>query len=211
MGLKASLAQQRDAIEGRLKTLSTRSKLFILIMTVGIICGGFWYFFYQDYQARIAQRAKEIDETSRRLEQLKKAERMSHEIEKQLAEAEAKLKELLVFLPDIREIPSVLENISGLGSKAGLKQLILFEPKGEEIREFHVAIPIQLEMVGEYHRLGAFYDELSRTQRVIRVRDFTMKRQAQMGDIHVDCTVETYRYLETPPEGQQQGQGKAKK
>jgi type IV pilus assembly protein PilO len=148
----------------------------------------------------IAQKTKEIEEAKNRLDQLKRAEKMSKDLEKQLAEAESKLQELLALLPDIREIPSILENISGLGGRVGLKQLILFEPKGEELREFHAAIPIHLTMLGEYGKMGMFFDELAHGKRVIKVREFTMKRKGNSGEVDVDCMVETYRYVEKPPE-----------
>lgn len=199
MKIKEELARHKEAIEKRLKTLNTVKKLVILLITVAAIGGGFWYFIYQDNVAKIEQRKKDIEQAKNRLQQLKMAERKSKEIEKQISEAEAKLREMLVYLPDIREIPSILEKISGLGSKTGLKQLILFEPKGEELREFHAAIPIHLEMVGGYDNVGMFFDELSRTERVIKVRQFTMKRKGS-GEVNIDSIVETYRYVETPPE-----------
>lgn len=199
MKVKEHLARQKEAIEARLKTTTSRNKVLILILTVALICSGFWYFIYQDNVTKIAQRAKEIEDAKKRLDQLKRTEKMSKDLEKQVAEAEAKLQELLVYLPDVREIPSILEKISGLGSRVGLKQLILFEPKGEELREFHAEIPIHLEMVGDYSKVGMFFDEIANADRVIRVREFTMKRQGN-GEVHVNCTVETYRYVEKPPE-----------
>jgi len=200
MKLKEELANTKKSIESYVKTLSNRSKILILIGTVLIIVGGFWYFIYQNNEAMIAQKTKEIEEAKNRLDQLKRAEKMSKDLEKQLAEAESKLQELLVLLPDIREIPSILENISGLGGRVGLKQLILFEPKGEELREFHAAIPIHLTMLGEYSKMGMFFDELAHGKRVIKVREFTMKRKGNSGEVDVDCMVETYRYVEKPPE-----------
>jgi hypothetical protein len=35
---------------------------------------------------------------------------------------------------------------------------------------------------------------------VIKVREFTMKRKGNSGEVDVDCMVETYRYVEKPPE-----------
>jgi type IV pilus assembly protein PilO len=206
MKIKQDLLRQREVIENTLKTLNTAKKLLILFVTVLAIAGGFWYFIYQDNVAKIEQKKKEIEQAKNRLQQLKMAERKSKELEKQVAEAEAKLREMLVYLPDVKEIPSVLEKISQLGSKTGLKQLILFEPRGEELREFHAAIPIHLEMVGGYDNVGMFFDELSRTERVIKVKQFTMKRKGS-GEINIDSIVETYRYVETPPE---QPKGKKK-
>ncbi|MEJ5301478.1 MAG: type 4a pilus biogenesis protein PilO [Thermodesulforhabdaceae bacterium] len=206
MKFKNDLAQKKEVIESYLKTLSNRKKIAILIGTVLIISGSFWYFIYQGNEKIIAQKTKEIEEARNRLDQLKRAEKMSKDLEKQLTEAEAKLQELLVFLPDIREIPSILENISGLGGRVGLKQLILFEPKGEELREYHAAILIHLTMLGDYNKVGMFFDELAHTQRVLKVRDFTMKRKGN-GEVDVDCMVETYRYVEKPPE---QPKGKKK-
>ena len=50
--------------------------------------------------------------------------------EKELAQIEAQFKEALTLLPNTREIPSLLTNISNLARDCGL-EIMLFQPKPE--------------------------------------------------------------------------------
>ncbi len=196
---KTWFSTQKELIEARLKTLTRRNKILILVLTVVLIGGGFWYFFYKPNNEKIITKQREIEEAKKRLDQLKQAALRVNQVQKQLDEIDEKLQDLLVYLPDIKEIPSLLETISGTGSKVGLKQIVLFEPGAEELREFHTAIPIRLHLVGNFHNLGSFYDELAQIKRVVKVRLFEIKRKGE-GEVDVNCVVETYRYLEKPPE-----------
>ena len=49
-------------------------------------------------------------------------------LEKEIALSEEELATLLMMLPDQKEIPGLLENVSRLGTKVGLEN-ILFQPQ----------------------------------------------------------------------------------
>lgn len=212
MKLKEYFILQRGKIENTLKNTPNSRKIIVLVLSVLLICGNFWYFIYQRNVEKISKLTKEVDDAKNRLYQLKKYEKMSKELEKQITEAENKLQEMLAYLPDVREIPSILEKISLIGSSVGLEQLVLFEPKGEEMRDYHAAITINLEMIANYHQMGMFFDELAHIPRVIKVKKLTVsppaKKQPQKeqkvqylpGIVNVQCTMETYRYVDKPLE-----------
>ena len=120
-------------------------------------------------------------------------------LEKELAQSEEELTKLLTLLPDQKEIPGLLENVSRLGAKVGLEN-ILFQPQPEVIQEFYAIIPIRLDLLGTFNDLGVFLDNISKLNRILKVESLTLTRQKdkQASLLQVGCTVVTYRFLEKP-------------
>jgi type IV pilus assembly protein PilO len=77
---------------------------------------------------------------------------------------------------------------------------ILFQPQAEQPREFYAIIPIRLDLIGTYHKLGVFFDSMSKLNRILKVENLTMTRQKGASVLQVGCTVMTYRFLEKPAE-----------
>lgn len=75
-------------------------------------------------------------------------------MQKELEQAEEEFARLLSFLPDQKEIPGLLEKVSQLGRKWGLR--ISFQPQAEMPKEFYAMIPVRLDLIGTYHELGIF-------------------------------------------------------
>ncbi|MCK5437647.1 MAG: type 4a pilus biogenesis protein PilO, partial [Desulfobulbaceae bacterium] len=66
-----------------------------------------------------------------------------------------RFKRASLLLPQQKEIPSLLTNISSEGTNAGL-DFISFTPKGETPKEFYADIPINIQVKGPYHNVGTF-------------------------------------------------------
>ncbi len=63
----------------------------------------------------------------------------------------------------------------------------------------HAEWPIQLELEGTYHRLGEFFDEISRFSRIINIGAINIRAVDQpdtVTTITVQCTATTYVLLE---------------
>lgn len=184
-------------IEEVLKNLDNRRKVLIFVLTIALICGGFWYFFYRDYDQSLKKLRDYVNSSRQKLTRLKETSIKASKLEEELAQAQKALDELLVALPELREIPGILQTVSEMGAKAGLEQL-LFEPKNEEVKDFYSVIPVALDLKGSYHTIGLFYDQIAHFERVIKVRSFTLQRpkEKEKGDLLiVKCNIETYRYL----------------
>ncbi|SFN11115.1 type 4a pilus biogenesis protein PilO [Thermodesulforhabdus norvegica] len=198
-------------IEESLKNLDNRRKVLIMVLTVALIVGGFWYFFYRDYDKTIKRLRQDVTSARQQLTRLKQASVKAKQLEEELAMAQRALDELLVALPELREIPGILQSVSEMGAKAGLEQL-LFEPKNEEIKDFYSVIPVALDLRGSYHTIGLFYDQIAHFERVIRVRSFTLQRPKEGGNLlSVKCDIETYRYLGEQAAQQQTDESKESK
>ena len=116
-------------------------------------------------------------------------------------QAEEKFAAVSVLLPQQKEIPSLLTNISGLGTSSGL-DFLSFRPKGEVPVDFYAEIPVDIQVRGGYHNVGSFLDQISKLPRIVNVSDIKMGSPTRAGDEMVLSTsfnLVTYRFIEPKP------------
>lgn len=185
-------------LQDKLTALSFQNKIALFVLTFVLLGGGFYYFIYSDQAETIVRLTGGIAEQEKKLVQVKQAAAQVDVLLKELAVSEKEFKELLKFLPDQKEIPALLDNISHLGAQIGLEN-ILFQPQGEVVKDFYAIIPIRLDMVGTYQQVGTFLDSLSKMNRILKVDSLNLNRTANTSVLQVGCTIVTYRFMETPP------------
>jgi len=137
----------------------------------------------------------------------------------QLAEMEKSFGAMLRQLPNKTEVPNLLVDISQTGLAAGLEEK-LFQPQGENKRDFYAELPISIRLTGDYHEMGKFASGIAALPRIVTLHDFEIvpagrdARSGMPGDLNISVTAKTYRYLEEDeqaPEGDAAaGKGKSK-
>lgn len=177
--------------------LPSNQKVMLFVASFLLLGAAFYFLKYQDLLDTTNRLKRELTQQEQKLTSLKAAAAKVDQLEKDLALAEEELSVLVTLLPDQKEIPGLLENISRLGSKVGLEN-ILFQPQAEVPQEFYAAIPIRLDLLGTYNDFGVFLDSVSKLNRILRVESLTLSRQKDKQLLQVQCTMNTYRFLETP-------------
>ncbi len=170
-------------------------KGLILLVAVAVIVGLAWYFVINDQRTEL-ERA-ESREQQLRAEFEDKQHRAANlpAYEAQLEEMERMFASLLELLPSSAEIPSLLVDISQTGLQAGL-EIELFEPRGENRRDFYAEVPIRLRVRGNYEELAEFVSGVSALPRVVTMHDMHIRRGESDRDLVMDAVARTYRYLE---------------
>ena len=159
----------------------------------------FYFLKFESQLDTLNQLRSQIAEQQNKLVTLKAAVAKVQTLEKELAQSEEELAKLLMLLPDQKEIPGLLENVSRLGAKVGLEN-ILFQPQPEVMQEFYATIPIRLDLLGTFNDLGVFLDNISKLDRILKVQSLTLTRQKDKPGalLQVGCNIVTYRFLEKP-------------
>ncbi len=183
------------AMEQRVIDMTTAQKVLIFALTYLLLCVGFYYLKYKPQAERIQSLKTEIAGQAKKLAELKQAASQAQALEAEVAKMEEEFGQLLKLLPDQREIPGLLDNISRLASQSGLEQ-ISFQPQAEQPQEFYAVIPVRLELTGSYHELGVFLDRVSKLDRIVKVENLGLTRLKQAPKLQVGCTVMTYRFIE---------------
>ena len=112
---------------------------------------------------------------------------------------------MLRQLPTENEMPSLLEDISRTGIVSGLT-FNLFAPQPEVQHDFYIELPINIEVVGNYHNLAVFLSRVAQMSRIVTLHDFVITGAAtqknNVGDqknnagdqLIMKLTAKIYRY-----------------
>ena len=111
---------------------------------------------------------------------------------------ERKLEVALRQLPDSKELPVLLTDITSLGKNAGL-DFKAFRPQEELRRDFYAEVPIEIEFVGDFHDVASFFDEVSRLPRIVNIGELDVSisdESAMNTTLLVKGSATTFRFLD---------------
>ena len=182
-----------------------QAKIGFCAIVAVIIVGLAWYLFVSDKKDQLA--TLESEETGLREEFAKKQGRAANlePLKQQLVQMEQQLQQMLRQLPSKTEMPDLIVDISQTALATGITNE-LFQPGGEQPKEFYAEKPIALRMVGSYHQFGGFVSGVASLPRVVimTMHDISLKPRARSGAAGITAnsplelagTVKTYRYLD---------------
>ncbi|NTV81997.1 MAG: type 4a pilus biogenesis protein PilO, partial [Candidatus Aminicenantes bacterium] len=105
---------------------------------------------------------------------------------------------LEVNIPQRKETADILRQIQALAYDSRL-DVLRFAPGNEINKEFYAEWPIPIQVSGNYHNLGTFFDKLSKFPRVFTIENFSIKtlnRQTDLNTISANWTAKTYFFAE---------------
>src|SRR5512139_3164909 len=191
----------------------------VVLLFVIAAAAGYWYFVWKAKRPELLEaRAQETQLWSTLETKARKAANLQA-YKDQLAEMEKSFGAMLRQLPDKTEVPNLLVDISQTGLAAGLEEK-LFQPQGEIRKDFYAELPISIRLTGDYHEMGRFASGIAALPRIVTLHDIEIappgrdrNASAPAGDLVLNVTAKTYRYLdeeEQAPQDDGKG-GKAKK
>ncbi len=178
--------------------LPTAKKAMILLVAVFVIVGLYGYLAYLPQREEIRRLSDQRDKKLKELSESRAVAKNLERFEREVGQLEAQLKEALTQLPNQREIPELLKNISKLGKESNL-EFLRFRPSKERPREFYAEVPLELVFLGSYHNTGMFFDRISKMPRIINVENFKMSPNEKSGDqtlLKAQCVATTFRFVE---------------
>lgn len=110
--------------------------------------------------------------------------------EEQLARLKSDFSSMLKSLPTSNETPGLLDDITLVGTSAGLTFRLL-NWQQEIPKEFYTELPIQMEVTGGYHNFGQFASQIAGLPRIVTVHDFDISQEANTLKLRVQA--KTYR------------------
>ena len=117
----------------------------------------------------------------------------------QLGDIEKSFGAMLRQLPSKTEVDNLLVDISQTGLAAALDQK-LFQPEGEQRKDFYAERPIKIRFAGSYHQFGAFVSGIAALPRIVTLHDVKIEPITKIGgafdQLQMDLTAKTYRYLD---------------
>jgi type IV pilus assembly protein PilO len=175
--------------------LTKIQRILISAAAIFVVISGFVYFSYYP-------KFKQIDILDARHQKLKSelnsAKINASELKKfqqEMKEAEDNFKIASKALPETKEIPSLLTNISKSGQDSGL-EFLLFQPHPDKANDFYAEIPVLIQVKGGYHNIALFFDRVSRLSRIVNIKDINIDAFNEPGSLTTKCTAVTYRFLD---------------
>jgi type IV pilus assembly protein PilO len=163
--------------------------LFAALVTAG------WWFGWNVQMEELAQ--KETEETKLKEEWVsKKQQAINLDAHKaQLAAIDNSFGILLRQLPNQSEIGDLLVDINKAAQSRGLT-VELFKPGGESPKGFYAEVPINLQLMGNYHDMGAFAGDIAQLPRIVTLNDLEISSGAKGEILSIKTTAKTFRYLD---------------
>ncbi len=116
----------------------------------------------------------------------------------EMAMTEKDFENASLLLPQKKEIPSLLTNISGQATSSGL-DILSFKPQAERIKDFYAEIPVSISVKGQYHNVGVFLDKVSKLERIVTAENISMGTPSiEAGEVllSTQLSLVTYRFIE---------------
>jgi type IV pilus assembly protein PilO len=192
MALELGLDQLQGQLE-KFAKLPRGYRLAAIPVVAAIVLGSYGWFFYAPAAAERTRVQAQERELQRKVSEVRAIVANLAAFQKELD-----LKLALRQLPDSKELPGLLTDVSSLGKDAGL-EFKSFRPGDEIPRDFYAEVPIQIEFSGEFHDIARFFDRVSKLPRIINVNELHMELADAKGQstlLQVKGEATTFRFLE---------------
>jgi len=191
-------------------TWSFAPKLLVLVLVLVAIPVAGYFLLWQDQILEI-EKGVALEETLKKDYLAKKTQAINLDLHKQqLREIDTQFGALLKQLPNKAQMDALLVDINQAGLSRGL-QFELFRPApSETAREFYSELPITLKLTGTYHDMGGFAADVGQLPRIVTLNDVAIEA-GKDGNLSMDVTARTFRYLDEDEVAAQRKAAAAKK
>jgi type IV pilus assembly protein PilO len=157
----------------KINKLPKNQKIALLVVLVVLLLAGYWFAFFNAKQQELAGANERLGQLQNELAENRTLAADLPRFKAELERLRGELKEALRQLPNGKELPGLLTDITTLGKNAGLEFKALI-PQAEVDKGFYAEVPINIELIGGFHELATFFDELSRLDRIVNVTNFSV-------------------------------------
>ncbi|MFZ5863305.1 MAG: type 4a pilus biogenesis protein PilO [Nitrospirota bacterium] len=157
------------------KTLPGYQKAVVGAIPVILLLGAFVWFVYMPKNAEIAAIEQQIAQVNNDINVNQAKARRLEDLKRENAELAKQLTLLKEQLPPESEVAMLLKQVSDLGIKTGL-DFRLWKPSDRRPggSGLYTEIPVDVEVAGAYHAVGAFFDRIGTLPRIVNVSGLKM-------------------------------------
>jgi len=178
--------------------LEGRQRVMLCAAAVVLVFGAYWWTVYSGRRAEMASLETTIANLREQRDEKMKLVANLDAARDAVRELSAAVRRAEVRLPDQKEIPDLLSSVSSAGRESGL-EIMLFRQKNERYQDFYAEVPVEVLVRGNYHQVAAFFDRVSRLDRIVNVSDISMRTPKEEGSsmiVDTSCSAVTFRFLD---------------
>jgi type IV pilus assembly protein PilO len=200
---KINTAALQQALAGQFRGLNPndpaswpflpRALLCVALMVA--IVAGLWFAWLSTSDEELeAERAKEIVLREDYKKKLTQAVNLDA-LKKQREQVQQYVTQLEKQLPSKAEMDALLSDINQAGLGRSLN-FDLFRPGQVGVKEYYAELPIALRVSGKFHDVGAFAADIANLSRIVTLNNISVV-PGRDGNLVMDATAKTFRYLDT--------------
>jgi len=195
----------------KLSRLPRPARLAMFPAIAVLVLAFYGYFFYLPVSAQITAAHTQNLQLQRKLAEVRMAASNQGAVQAEIGLLKRKLAVALKELPDQKELPVLLTDITSIGKNAGL-DFKAFRPRAELTRGFYAEVPIDIEFTGGFHEVAKFFDAISRLPRIVNIGELDIAihhESNQETTLMVKGKATTFRFVgaEADEAGTQVGPG----
>ena len=181
----------------KLLKLPKAARIGILASIGALIGAGYFFGLYQDSAHELERLRGEEANLQRKLSEVRLIAGNIDAFETEIEGLEIKLKTALRQLPNEKQLEVLLTDISNLGKTAGV-EIRSFQRQQEVLHDFYAEVPISIQIDGEYHDIGKFFELLSKLKRIVTMGSLKMtvaKESLESTRLKVSGVATTFRFV----------------
>ena len=166
-----------------------------LAVAIAMVVAGWFLLLQHAHEDLDQERAKEPTLKADYRNKLGQAVNLA-ELRKQKLQVEEYVTQLEKQLPGKAEMDALLSDINQAGLGRGL-QFELFRPGQVVVKDYYAELPISIRVTGRYHDIGSFAGDIANLSRIVTLHNMTIANApGGAGQLAMDATARTYRYLD---------------
>jgi len=212
---KSRTAKNREKIDAlfeKIGALTKIQRLLICLGTLVVIGAGFYFLLLSPKLDALKVARQDLEKQKTLLSTYKVKAAALQKVEAQMAQAQEQFNIAMTALPDKRELPSLLDEISKAGRDAGL-EVQLFAPQNMVQKSSYIEIPLSMTVAGRYHQMAEFFYRVAGLNRIVNMSTIELSRNsgktpADRNKIQMKCVAVTYMFVEPKDDGSTGKKGK---
>jgi type IV pilus assembly protein PilO len=170
-------------------------RFMLCALVTALVVVGLWFGWLNSFQDELeVEQAKEVALREDYQKKLAKAVNLDV-LKKQREQVQQYVIQLEKQLPSKAEMAALLSDVNQAGLGRSL-QFDLFRPGQVVVKEYYAELPISVRVTGRYHDVGAFASDVAHLSRIVTLNNITVV-PGRDGNLTMDATVRTFRYLDT--------------
>ena len=181
----------------RLAKLPRAARIGMIVGLIALLGCSYYFGAYQSVALELERLQAQELELQRKLSEVRSVAANLAAFEAEIEGLQIELKTALRQLPNKKELEVLLTDISNLGKQAGI-EIRSFKRNSEVIHDFYAEVPIDLEINGEYHDLGKFFELMAKLPRIVNMGALKMKivkESVASTRLSISGTATTFRFV----------------
>lgn len=169
-------------------------RMLCSLAVIAAVCGAGYFFYWSDqFDQHDNLAAQEM--TLKDQYKIKMAQAINLDaLKKQKVQVDVYVDRLQKQLPGKAEMAALLSDINQAGTGRGLT-FDRFKPGNVVVRDYYAELPIEIQVTGSYHDIGAFASDTANLPRIVTLNNLTLTT-GRDGLLVLEAIAKTFRYLD---------------